>query len=78
MFQEFVFYLLGININQYNEISYANGAQFTISKEKILQYPKSFYQKIFDLLCHHHDPYEVYFLEVLWGLIFDKDNALHC
>jgi hypothetical protein len=55
---------------------FANGAQFTVSREKIHMYPKIFYQRIYDLLKHHNDPYESYFLEVIWGVIFDRNLAL--
>jgi hypothetical protein len=46
------------------------GAQFVVSKQRILQHPRSFYQKIVDLLGKENNPVEGFVIERFHGLIF--------
>jgi hypothetical protein len=56
--------------NNKESFSYGSGAQFIISKEKILSYPKSFYIKMIKLLDYDIDPPEGHAIERLWNKIF--------
>lgn len=47
------------------------GAQFMVSKKAILRHPKSFYEKIVDLLSHSSNPVEGFVMERFHPLIFN-------
>lgn len=49
------------------------GAQFIISKKKILSRPRDFYMKIIKLLDYHINPIEGYVIERFHRLIFSMD-----
>jgi len=46
------------------------GAQFIVSKRRILQRPRAFYQNIVDMLSYSVDPIEGHAIERFHGLIF--------
>jgi hypothetical protein len=46
------------------------GAQFIVSRRRILQRPRSFYKQIVRMLCRSSDPIEGYVIERFHGLIF--------
>lgn len=50
---------------------FGSGAQFIVSKNKILQKPKDFYLKIVELLNNEINPIEGYVIERFHKLIFD-------
>jgi hypothetical protein len=50
--------------------TFYRGAQFIVSRERILQRPKSFYQKIVNLLKHDVNPIEGYVIERFHQFIF--------
>lgn len=50
---------------------FGSGAQFVVSKSRILKRPRSFYQKIVELLQHDVSPIEGYVIERFHKLIFD-------
>ena len=47
------------------------GAQFIVSKKKILNKPKEFYQKIVELLQYHNHPVEGFVIERMHKYIFE-------
>jgi hypothetical protein len=55
------------------DITFNPGAQFIVSKERILKRPKAFYQKIVDMLGYHFGPDEGYAIERLHPLIFGDE-----
>ena len=50
--------------------SFGAGAQFIVSRERILKNPKVFYENILNLLSKEKRPIEAYVLERLHGIIF--------
>ena len=52
------------------EFQFGAGAQFIVSKQKILQRPKEFYLKIIEMLDKNIDPIEGYVIERIHKLIF--------
>lgn len=60
---------IGIDYN-YNEIIFGAGAQFIVSKEKILKHNVEFYEKILTFL-NSTKPIESYKLERTWSIIFN-------
>lgn len=53
------------------EFKFGTGAQFIVSKQKILQRPKEFYLKIIKMLENHINPIEGYVIERFHKLIFN-------
>ena len=53
------------------EFQFGAGAQFIVSKQKILQRPKEFYLKIIEMLDKNIDPIEGYVIERFHKLIFN-------
>jgi hypothetical protein len=53
---------------------FGNGAQFIVSKQKILSNPKEFYLKIINLLNYTNNPIEGYSIERLHSIIFCNIN----
>ena len=53
------------------EFQFGSGAQFVVSKKKILQRPKEFYLKIIEMLNKDINPIEGYIIERFHKLIFD-------
>jgi hypothetical protein len=56
---------------EYMEFAFGGGAQFIVSKRCVLKKPKSFYDKIVELLQNNIDPVEGYVMERFHGLIFE-------
>lgn len=54
-----------------DEFLFGAGAQFIVSKERILKHPKELYLKILKLVDHDVCPIEAYVLERFYKLIFD-------
>lgn len=52
------------------------GAQCIVSRERIRQHPKEFYEKIRDMLAYDNNPIEGFVIERFWGLIFVRDQVL--
>lgn len=52
------------------EFKFGDGAQFIVSKEKILSKPKEFYLKIIEMLSHSINPGEGFVIERFHSLIF--------
>jgi hypothetical protein len=55
------------------EILFGPGAQFVVSRERILKRPREFYQKIVDMLGYHYGPDEGYVIERMHPLIFGDE-----
>lgn len=53
-------------------VEYGPGAQFIVSRERILKRPPEFYKKIVDLLGNHIGPDEGYVIERMYPLIFGE------
>ena len=53
------------------EFQFGAGAQFIVSKQKILQRPKEFYFKIIEMLDKNINPIEGYVIERFHKLIFN-------
>ena len=51
------------------------GGCFSVKKEAILFYPKSFYLKLLENLEHHIHPIEAHYLERLWCFMFSKKSS---
>lgn len=58
------------------EFIYGAGAQFIVSKERILSRPKSFYSNIMKHLETNIDPPSVYCYERMWQYIFGTEEIL--
>jgi hypothetical protein len=56
---------------EYMEFKFGNGAQFIVSKKKILQRPKEFYLKIVKMLDNNIHPIEGFVIERFHKLIFN-------
>jgi hypothetical protein len=56
---------------EYMEFKFGAGAQFIVSKKKILQRPKEFYLKIIEMLDNDINPIEGYVIERFHNLIFN-------
>ena len=56
---------------EYMDFKFGAGAQFIVSKKKILQRPKEFYLKIVEMLDNHISPIEGYVIERFHKLIFN-------
>jgi hypothetical protein len=54
-----------------SSVQYGAGAQFIVSKTRILQRPRQFYERIVELLQHDVNPIEGYIVERFHGLIFE-------
>ena len=52
-------------------IVFAQGAQFSVSRDWIRQRPLVYYQDLLELLSHEKDPYLGYYMEWLWGEIWN-------
>lgn len=61
--------IFGIKKNSMN-FQFGAGAQFIVSRKKILQRPKEFYEKIVKMLETNSDPIEGYVIERFHKLIF--------
>lgn len=59
------------NSNKYMKFIFGAGAQFMVSKKKILQRPKEFYLKIVEMLEYDIDPIEGFVIERFHNLIFN-------
>lgn len=61
-------------IKSYNrEFEYGTGAQFIVSKERILQREKAFYKNIIEILEYSSDPFEGHDIERFHKYIFNKN-----
>ena len=56
---------------EYMEFKFGAGAQFIVSKKKILQRPKEFYLKIVEMLDNNINPIEGFVIERFHNLIFN-------
>lgn len=54
------------------DIKYYCGAQFLVSKDNILNRPKSFYEFLINFVSKEIDPIEGYVYERIWQFIFNK------
>jgi hypothetical protein len=54
--------------------TFGAGAQFIVSRDRILRRPREFYQKIVDMLGTGVDPIEGYVIERFQGLIFGGEG----
>jgi hypothetical protein len=54
-------------------VEFGCGAQFIVSRERILRRPRAFYQKIVDMLGYHYGPDEGYVIERMHPLIFGDE-----
>ena len=46
---------------------------FAVTKEAILQHPRTYYQDLLDLVSDHRNPEEGHYIERMWATIFNKD-----
>jgi hypothetical protein len=60
-----------MELNEKLEVYY--GAQFIVSKENILNKPKSFYEFLIKFVSFEKNPIEGYIIERLWGYIFNNE-----
>ena len=58
-----------------NELYYAQGAQFSVTREVIHKNPKQFYQQLIKELEYTVDPYQGYYMEWLWFYIFSRADV---
>jgi len=65
--------IFGIKKKSMN-FQFGAGAQFIVSRKKILQRPKEFYEKIVKMLENNSDPIEGYVIERFHTLIFNSLN----
>ena len=56
------------------EFKFGVGAQFMVSKERILSHSRDFYSKVIKILDYTKSPIEGYVMERLHGYIFQYDN----
>jgi hypothetical protein len=54
--------------------TFGGGAQFIVSKNRILTHSKSFYENIKNILSESVNPIEGYVVERFWNLIFSDDS----
>jgi hypothetical protein len=69
--------IIGLKLNEdiilKKKIKMVWGANFSVSKEKILKKPKSFYENAIKLLENHINPEEGHYFERSWYLIFTNE-----
>lgn len=58
-----------------DELFYAQGAQFSVTRETIHKNPKQFYQQLIKELDYMVDPYQGYYMEWLWFYIFSRADV---
>ena len=56
---------------EYMEFKFGAGAQFIVSKKKILQKPKEFYLRIVEMLDNNINPIEGFVIERFHKIIFE-------
>ena len=56
-------------------ISACLSACFGVAKERILQHPKSFYEKSIEYVSDHPNPEEGHYIERLWISIFSEQST---
>lgn len=59
----------------YGIFNKGDGAQFIVSKDKILKHDIDFYKKIMSLLDTDSKPIGAYVMQRLWGVIFNYDKV---
>ena len=57
-------------------ITFAQGAQFAVGRDWIRQRPLKYYQDLLELLSHQVDPYLGYYMEWVWGEIWNPSIAV--
>ena len=62
--------------NMPSRVSYGTGAQFIVSRDRIRQHSKAFYQRIVDVLSSSNNPLEGYIMERFHGFVFSEQVAL--
>lgn len=63
-------YVFGVVPSNNQECIFGAGAQFIVSKKKILNHPKEFYENIVNLLSYSSDPIEGHNIERFHMYIF--------
>eukprot|EP00466_Bigelowiella_natans_P015623 jgi/Bigna1/127230/aug1.4_g1938 len=51
-------------------VTFANGARFAASKQRIRMRPKSYYEDLLELVSWHTDPIQGFYLEAMWYDVF--------
>jgi len=65
-------YVFGTQVTEDRVFMFGSGAQFIVSRERILQRPREFYERIVALLQKDVCPVEGYVIERLHALIFEQ------
>ena len=76
LFDTYVKLFENSSISKTQDIQFGSGAQFVVSRENILQRPKSFYVKLVKMLSSARNPIEGYVIERFQKLIFDIKSNL--
>merc|ERR1712228_1079239 len=50
-------------------ILFSQGARFAVSREQLLQHPKSYYERLLQVIASEQDPWQSYYYEFLWSRI---------
>ena len=66
--------VIGLNMNDSIIFRMVWGANFSLSKKKILEKPKIFYQNLLKYLEYHNNPEEGHFFERSWYSIFNHNK----
>lgn len=55
-------------------LNYANGARFSVSRDRILMRPRSYYRNLLKELSKEVNPIEGYFMETMWYDVFHPES----
>jgi hypothetical protein len=68
--------IFGVNITENKDILFGSGAQFIVSRERILKRSRDFYKNIIDILDYHVKPLEGWVIERLHNEIFNGSDII--
>jgi len=68
--------VFGVNITENKDILFGSGAQFIVSRERILKRSRDFYKNIIDILDYHVKPLEGWVIERLHNEIFNGSDII--
>jgi hypothetical protein len=68
-------YWANLDMEKPRVLFFAQGARFAVSREKIRQRPKEFYQKMLDYVSASEDPCENYFNEWMWFYMIGRPES---
>jgi hypothetical protein len=59
-------------------VHYAQGARFAVARERILQRPKAFYERLLQAVATEEDPCLNYLYEIAWFYIMGRPESSAC